>query len=48
MAKWLRELFKLNKKNLNKISKTSVDKSEPSINEKIGEITFLRGENAHT
>ena len=38
------KLFKLNKKNLNKISKTSVDKSEPSINEKIGEIKALYDE----
>ena len=38
------KLFKLNKKNLNKISKTSVDKLEPSINEKIGEIKALYDE----
>ena len=38
------KLFKLNKKNLNKISKTSVDKLEPSINEKIGETKALYDE----
>ena len=38
------ELFKLNKKSSNKVTKTSVDKLEPAINSKIGEIKALYDE----